>query len=528
MKKFLALLIMAALVLPMIPWSTPAQAEDVPTFVVTLATNTLVTDYEDNRFTKWLEEDYGCNIEFNFLPASDSLQKLTVMVAGDEYLGDLLYGILNKPSILQFADAGALYPLNEFVDKYDTNLEAFSAEIGEDLVAAVTTADGDIWGYPTYYPETNNMTKYRAWINTVWLDNLGLAMPTTTDELYDVLVAFRDQDANGNGDPNDEIPMLGSASWSANPCVFLTNAYVYWDDVEDLIIKDGKIDAAFTQEEYKEALKYMNKLVADGLLSADTFSITEGQYREYLSTETPTVGISFYTHLGFVGPTDDNKNEYQYLPYLIGADGEQRVSYQPYDTSSMQCWFIPTSAKDPDASFQFIDWLWKDDWAYIHSRFGFEGEDYEAVTDPETLALLKSNHDFAILEHDVGWGEACNMSWQVNMGRYTGSSYMCQWNGDPNYYFYKRVVAVDDMMSKVPGPGEYVPALTYTSEETDEYNELRSNIRTFWDEYRTRFILGDLDIDSNWDSYISTLNNEMNLPRFLEMVQTAYDRTYGG
>ncbi len=70
----------------------------------------------------------------------------------------------------------------------------------------------------------------------------------------------------------------------------------------------------------------MNPLVTDYEDNYFTKWITEGQYREYLSTETPTVGVCFYTHLGFVGPTDENKNQYQYMPYLIGADGKQRVS----------------------------------------------------------------------------------------------------------------------------------------------------------------------------------------------------------
>ena len=48
----------------------------------------------------------------------------------------------------------------------------------------------------------------RSFINKQWLDNLGLSMPTSIDEYYDVLVAFKEQDANGNGDPDDEIPLL--------------------------------------------------------------------------------------------------------------------------------------------------------------------------------------------------------------------------------------------------------------------------------------------------------------------------------
>ena len=308
--------------------------------------------------------------------------------------------------------------------------------------------------------------------------------------------------------------------------VYLTNAFVYWDDVEDLIITDGKIDAAYVQEGYKEALTYMNRLVSEGLLAPETFTITEGQYREYLSTETPTVGVCFYTHLGFVGPTDENKNQYQYMPYLIGADGKQRVSYQPYDISVMSHCYIPTSAKDPDLSFDFINWLFSEE-TYVRARFGVEGVHYDKVDDPETLELLKSNHPFAIMEYDNGWGESNNMSWQNSFGYFTGSSWMCQWNGDPNYYFYKRVVAVDDMMSKVPGVGEYVPSLTYTAEETEQYNELKNNISTFWKEYRTRFILGELNIETEWQSYLDTLYNDLHLEDYLAIVQGAYDRQFG-
>lgn len=524
MKKILAALLLAILVLS----AVPCLAESVPTIRITIVMNPLVTDYEDNYFTKWIEEAYGCKLEFTFLPTGeDAKTKLNVMIAGGEDLGDvLMIEGLDKATIQNYADAGAFYDLTPYFESQDTNLEKLSEEIGEDLVAAIKTATGEIWAYPDYYPETNNMTKYRAWINQTWLDNLGLEMPTTPEELYTVLKAFKEQDANGNGDPDDEIPMLGAPSWSADPCVYLTNAFVYWDDVEDLIITDGKIDAAYVQEGYKEALTYMNRLVSEGLLAPETFTITEGQYREYLSTETPTVGVCFYTHLGFVGPTDENKNQYQYMPYLIGADGKQRVSYQPYDISVMSHCYIPTSAKDPDLSFDFINWLFSEE-TYVRARFGVEGVHYDKVNDPETLELLKSNHPFAIMEYDNGWGESNNMSWQNTFGYFTGSSWMCQWNGDPNYYFYKRVVAVDDMMSKVPGVGEYVPSLTYTAEETEQYNELKNNISTFWKEYRTRFILGELNIETEWQSYLDTLYNDLHLEDYLAIVQGAYDRQFG-
>ena len=59
-------------------------------------------------------------------------------------------------------------------------------------------------------------------------------MPTTTDELRTVLEAFRDQDANGNGDPNDEIPYSGLINyWRSRPGAFVMNAFIYDDGFGD-------------------------------------------------------------------------------------------------------------------------------------------------------------------------------------------------------------------------------------------------------------------------------------------------------
>ena len=155
----------------------------------------------------------------------------------------------------------------DYFAQQDTNLEAVAEEVGTDFLAAISTPDGGIYGYPIYYPEANNMTKYRAWMNQTWLDNLGLEQPTTPDELYEVLKAFKEQDANGNGDPNDEIPMLGcAAGWSTDPTPFLISAFVYWDD--DLMLnidEDGQISPAYVSEKYREGLAFMKKLVDEGL-----------------------------------------------------------------------------------------------------------------------------------------------------------------------------------------------------------------------------------------------------------------------
>ena len=62
----------------------------------------------------------------------------------------------------------------------------------------------------------------KMWINKAWLDRVGMEVPQTTEEFKEVLRAFKEQDANGNGDPNDEIPLSGSLKgWNTNPTNFL-------------------------------------------------------------------------------------------------------------------------------------------------------------------------------------------------------------------------------------------------------------------------------------------------------------------
>ena len=74
----------------------------------------------------------------------------------------------------------------------------------------VTNPDGHIYTLPGKKPLRPKGCD-TPFINKAWLDRLGLEMPTTVDEWYEVLKAFKEQDANGNGDPNDEIPLTGSA-----------------------------------------------------------------------------------------------------------------------------------------------------------------------------------------------------------------------------------------------------------------------------------------------------------------------------
>src|SRR5690606_17139209 len=128
------------------------------------------------------------------------------------------------PTVITDADFaqfnGLFQDLNELLDQAPNVQQMFEHNPATKIIA--TQTDGRILGLPKYqrfWPESVN----RQYINQTWLDNLNLKMPTNWDELYDVLLAFKEQDANGNGDPNDEIAVdwPGGIGGFFNPAVML-------------------------------------------------------------------------------------------------------------------------------------------------------------------------------------------------------------------------------------------------------------------------------------------------------------------
>ncbi len=79
----------------------------------------------------------------------------------------------------------------------------------------ITAPDGNIYALPQVNECYHCMYQQRMWIYKPWLDKLGLKMPTTTDEFYEVLKAFKTKDPNGNGKA-DEIPLSGSIQASSS------------------------------------------------------------------------------------------------------------------------------------------------------------------------------------------------------------------------------------------------------------------------------------------------------------------------
>lgn len=153
------------------------------------------------------------NVKINFivLPTDGTMGAFNAMFAANKE-GDAILGgsMINESDLSLMAANGLLMPMNEFVNDPEIMPNFNQRVLAESPAtkAYITLPDGNIYSLPKYTALDGNFLECPLWINKNWLDQLNLPVPTTIEELETALIAFRDNDLNGNGNPNDEIPYI--------------------------------------------------------------------------------------------------------------------------------------------------------------------------------------------------------------------------------------------------------------------------------------------------------------------------------
>ena len=160
-------------------------------------------DWETNLFFQRMQEKTGVSFQFRQAKDAEVWAVRKKGIAEGEDLPDVLFKAeMNAGEVRDLYEAGILIDLRPYLAEYAPDLWAL-LEAHPDWMAAISMADGAIPALPGINELPNNDL---IWINTAWLKNLRLEMPTTAEELADVLRAFKTGDPNRNGRA-DEVPL---------------------------------------------------------------------------------------------------------------------------------------------------------------------------------------------------------------------------------------------------------------------------------------------------------------------------------
>ena len=565
MKKLLSVLLAAAMLLSLFGFTATAEGElsepgVLPIWTgaepyvirVLVAENPKVSDFDDNAYTHWIEESCNVDLQFSYLPATDTKDKLTAMIAGgsieDEGIDVINVGGINMTDVKTWGDEGIIMNVADFYAKgLAVNADAaVAAHPDMNLITNITTAEGGIYSVPKIQISPSNETRHKMWINEQWLKNLNLEVPTTIDEFYNMLVAFKEQDANGDGDPNNEIPFITSTGYGGTAYKFLTNAFVFESCDDDMfLLKDGHVTTSYLQDEWLEAQTFLKKLCDEGLMAKESFTYNNDDLKAVACSEDDIVGVVTNSSCAFMGPADDPiRLRYICLNPLTGPEGVCYASYAASTTSNM--WIVTANASNPELIFRVGDFQFSEE-GFLRGRFGLENENwmtkenYMAQHPEQTLAARYGAMGYEgkyVFYNDIRDQTVNNLYWYDPMAFFAGDveaegMYVADdGNGkvinlETNATCRQETASGYYQLCK-PGPDTYVPTLAFTEDELEVLAECQASIRTYVKEQRTKYIIGEKSDLEDRDAFIQNLKDTFNLDEFLEICDRAYQRQYAG
>lgn len=501
----------------------------------------LVEDYNTNSFTLWLEETTGHNIEFEYFTSVDAAQQLSTRVNGGMTLPDILWGFdlgTGVRSVFKdYGDSGFLVDLKEYFDDKEKSAnfwelmeKAFPDEVEfNHMINRMTDQEhGAMYGFPSIEISAVDQMSYQVYINQKWLDNLQLEMPTDNESLVEVLRAFKNQDPNGNGKPDEQplvatdIDSLGSHGLNWLQSLFVPTRISTLFNLDE----NDQLTLPYTSDEYRQALCFIHDLVEEGLLADSNFKWNTTQVTNLMNPPdgVNTVGI-FVGHPSVVFQYGQQSNlEYEALPLWSYAVEREPVMNLRY--------FITTDCENPDAAWDILMAACSDEGAK-RQRYGEKGVDW---IDAEEGAKSYLGWDAEmVLVNDI-WATVQNKHWgtvgaTININ---AEGELCQIEDSADeWVIHKRKIMRDCydyfQAAKEAHPCSLMPTILRNKEQADLLTVERTNCDNFIKEKRSQFCLGtggaDPADDAQWESYLKELDT-MGLQAYIQQNQEIYNQNF--
>lgn len=500
--------------------------------IKTAGENANTVDWNETDMVAWFGEEMGIQMECTQYEGDVWSTQFSLILASEE-LPDLFVNPGDIAVINKNARDGYFLAISDYLD-YAPNLKAFLEE-HPDYKAMCTAPDGKIYGL-VQYNDNKYARSQRAFINRVWLENVGMDYPETVDEFYEVLKAFKEKDANGNGDPNDEIPMSADGGTGA---LFLALMSAFGMNISDesygLMLEDGQVTLAQTTDNWQAYLKFMNKLYEEGLYEEAALVQT---YDEFVAKVSDGRVGTFSAPAPFVVLKADASADADY--YAVGGMTSEWNDTGVFPLSAG----VGTSVKlavsadtaYPEAIVRLIDYFYTTEGILMSAK----GTEKSYKLEENTFDSRYLNATTFIPEGEEGnydsaeayrykkaiINEGFNMVKSMEGTEYafvdgTTDDILAK---DEVLLQYGWSVLMERRMREI-GVTDVFPALVYEDEEADRRSTLKTDISSYISQATAQFISGEMDVEKDYEGYLNKLN-QMGLEELLQIEQTAYDRMY--
>ena len=505
--------------------------------------NVTIPDMNTNGLAVYMEKATGLDITWDEFAngAANYTQQITLMYTGGEKLPDVMVGFdgMGHYTVNQFGEDGIFVDLSELIaDGKAPNYEKALKQTSEATQKYVkekgtNTVDGkSFYSLPSVTVPAIDDQQSMVQINKKWLENVGMEVPTNIKELTAVCKAFMEKDANGNGDPGDEIPMLDPKD-NTELRDWIINAFVEYNSA-NFNVKNGKVWDPITSDEFRQAIKCINDFTKKGYYNELSYTASVTEVKNQISPVDGTagrVGI-FGGHMeSMTNASTDVLDDYIAIGPL--ADETGKGGYNIINDVIVS-WDgqITSSCEDLDEAIAFLD-AWYVDECVTTQRWGVKGEDW---VEGEGKDWFGNDAHIKVINQQAFFDGSQNKTFGNTLGIMTEYNYYAiaseEGDGSSNRQVQvSRLVAEQWAIrqdSKAKRQEDTLESMVYTTEEYD-YRESKNGLcDAYIKENVILFMQGEKDINSDkeWTAFKDQLK-KLERPQLMKTIQDSYNRKVG-
>lgn len=342
------------------------------------------------------------------------------------------------------------------------------------------------------------------------LAKYNLELPKTVDEWTNVMTTLKEKD------PNVSYPLTASKSYVGEVwfrellpayntrtefCLDDNGQVVYGPATENFKAylaklaewyKAGLIDPEFMSNDNKA----LNARIADGTSAVATMAIGSG-IRSITENTRPS--------------NPDFKLTGVAWPVLNAGDASSYVLEGGVAHTGVQA-AITSSCADPVLATQVLDYFYSEEGGDLIS-WGIEGESYTVENGKKTFT------DKIMNSSDGRSASEAILDYALPVYGFVNAM-------DNDAYIQMNITLPEQGEARTLwqslDSGANLPKLVVAQEDADEYRMILNEVKTYVQEMYIKFITGQANLDSDWDTYLNTLNG-MDLPYATECMQKAYE-----
>lgn len=470
----------------------------------------------DVYFTEAYEKKTGVKIEWIEVSSDAFADQLALKLTTGDLPDVILKGGISNSAQLKYGDQEFFLDLMQGnrLQTFAPNYWALCQEYPEVLSASMMP-EGQVYSMGMIRNSTGSTIASKLFFNSEWLEAVNMEVPTTADEFYRVLKAFKEEDPNGNN-RNDEMGlyvkpdhlqfvtfgMFGIGNRGRN------NGFI------DLDESTGKVRYFAMTDGFRQWVEWATRLYQEGLLHKEYFDFTESSLGNYVNNN--VCGAFAYTNLCMLG--EETQKKFTYLNgAMTGANGDKDY-YGVNSIGTTGSFVITTACEHPEVALRWADYFFCDEGS-LFFYYGDEGVTYDAMPD----GTYKFN-DTVLADFHAGTNSYDGCAVYVSLYGYGNTPTMTKVpfnSADDN-----KGIALEAANALIEDCAIAWPAFTFTKKEQRIIEDSKNDIDKYVSSMRDAWIMGTNELnDQTWQQFLDTIRR-MGIEDVLEVYQAALERAY--